>query len=1351
MINKKLTEEDFIEFADTIALRAFETKDSIAKTRSVNPEFRKTENIKTTEQAEEQVRSDRKLFKDMAENMGINPENALIYYDMYMLGSLYPQTKTEVELRKHHENLLEEMKTLPDSRRKRYEIKKQEERLDNFEKFYNKTSRHNYPYQSNEIPNSSKRIFMDTFSTVFDLAVAPNERMRKEINDISVDPIMGKATNPETPQQKDQKIKEVAQEKLPFKNLFDMKVSKNKVDAPKEAQQDAKRIVELFNKLPEHSLDNINDMFLMMIKDRDGASYGIEEATYTDLKHFKNVLEEINSYRPKGDKPSWIDRYLFPRRVAEKQFSHDFSIPFKTQINFRDATGKLGVTDVRVPMGTMQHLQKSFGGVYNLQNVVSNLAQEERDKFFSFWRKDILDMPNGVAEANMLHQAAVTRHHRNQGRNEATKEYNWFEWKENEGLYNSLKDKVYKITEKGRQVEITGEKLMKQIAEANDKFLNMVYKRLGKSDIKWDLIDVYSLNGSNAETPDYKTFNKQNAFIKYDPKTARVNLEFLMDKYLRPIAEGRSTILDQIGKNGFTSELIARMRYEYQLERFAETLPKNKRKSYRESYRQKYKLSKEEFEGGYFNNSSTFQALGEVQERYWARMFHTDTKASTEKVERFMEQKRIQLRKDLERKYTYNPTATPEERKSFSEIKIDRRYDITENEIASVKAGEETYRNLINQKIAELETAFEAQLGKSLTLDNGSGIENAEFVKSNYKTKEQAFLKGHFTKPGSGQSRGEEPMPGFSYDFKVVEAYHDQWINSFFKNATGLIAKRAIDRYRDLNPLKDAELTESWVNLMKDYTTDVLGYPSLHDPKTFGLKKSEIKKYKSIIKAYEDERKGKKIVSRKGKFTTPLTALQIEKMNKGKYAISDALKKKAESELAKNKKFETWDKRLFYYVTDEAGINGLDKISTKLWGRKDKPKLPFYGDLPRSPEARRMALSRILHKIGASEAKWSLVTLLSHPKTAIANIIGGSHNTIANAGVNNFVTASFNKKKLLSTIFKGTKLRDGTEITTRDHLKRFAEESGAHETFYVTEASLERKFTGKEAKEFMKEVVNRLSNDPSLSETNVREIAKKYKVTEAVTNIAAIPMRISEKKLRTDSFFAHYMQSYNILKNYIPNIKHNDPYVINMALKGVEATQFLYHSAFRPNYSRTAIGKMMTRFHPFAWNSIRFRRTVYQRAKRYGYQPGTESFNKFRRLATLDMFALSLANMFTSSVFDSTLPPPLNWLQDTADWLYGDERERDRAFFSSWPHPVLAPLQIVTPPIARYPMTLINATINGNWERFADYYLWTFFPFGRFGRSIAKTIETPEMWVEQMTGIPIHGIGREKRNLVESE
>ena len=477
---------------------------------------------------------------------------------------------------------------------------------------------------------------------------------------------------------------------------------------------------------------------------------------------------------------------------------------------------------------------------------------------------------------------------------------------------------------------------------------------------------------------------------------------------------------------------------------------------------------------------------------------------------------------------------------------------------------------------------FEAQLGKSLTLDNGSGQEGANYLWQKYQNKEEAVRDGHFSKPSSGQSRGEEPMPGASYEFKVIEAYQEQWINSFFKNATTLISKRAIDRYVELNPLGDKEITEDWANLMRDYTTDVLGQPTLYNPKTFGLKKSDIKKYKSIIKAYEDERKGKKIAFKKRRDYT--------------YAISDAMKEKAESELAKNKKFQTWDKRLFYYVTDEAGVNALDKISTKLWGRKDKPKLPFYGELPQSPEARRQTLSRILHQIGAAEAKWQLITLLSHPKTAVANLFGGSHNTIASAGLYNFTTATFNKKKLLATTFKGTKLNDGTEITTKDHLRRFAEENGAHETFYVTEASLERKFAGKEAKEFLREVQETLKTSPNMSEADVLSIAKKYKITTAVANAAAIPMRFSEKKLRTDSFFAHYLNAYNNLKDFIPNIKHNDPYVINMALKGVEATQFLYHSAFRPNYSRTAIGKMMTRFHPFAWNSVRFRRQTYQRA-----------------------------------------------------------------------------------------------------------------------------------------------------------
>ena len=1358
MLKRGLSEENFIEFADRIAIEAISSKDDYALIYSIDPSLRKNKNVHTIEQAEEQIRNRRNDIIETAEELGINPINASRYFDMYMLGSLYPQTRSIEELRTVYENKLEQVRSLPDSKRKKYELARLEEQLDDFKNFYNKTTRHNYPYLTNEIPNSSKQLFMNTFSQIFDRAVVP--KIKAEVKKASVDPVMENVNKkgPETPQQKDQGIKEKFEELVPFRNLFDLKVSDKSTKAPTDAKADAKRIVEAFRKLPEHSLDRINDMFVEMIETRDRVGYGIEEATYTDLKHFANTLEEYVSFRPKDNKVSWIDKYLFPQRVAEKQFAHDFSIPVVREVNFRDAKGNLGRTSIKVPLGTMQHLQNSFGSIYNLQNIVTNIAQEDRDAFFT-WRKDILDLPNGVSEANKLHQAAMTRWLRNEGRNELERDFQWKEWKKNEELYNSLKDNTYKIVEKGQQKEVTGEQLMRTIAEQNDAFLSKVYNTLVKSNLDFSLIDAYSLTGEKAQKPDYKAFNKQNTYLKYNEKTGRANLEYLENRYLKPLAENGRHILEELGKNGFSAELLGRIRYEQQLEQFVKDIPLNKQKAYRERYRQRYKPSDSIQYEGYLDNATYFKGVGKVEGRYFPRMFHGDTKASLIEMQNFMENKRIELRKNLEKKYIYDPTLTDKQREFVAEMKIDERFAFKKNDLKRIEnattqeAQDAITRKIINEKIAELETMFEAQLGKSLTLDNGSGQEGANYLWSKYQNKEEAVRDGHFSKPSSGQSRGEEPMPGASYEFKVIEAYQEQWINSFFKNATTLISKRAIDRYVELNPLGDKEITEDWANLMRDYTTDVLGQPTLYNPKTFGLKKAEIAKYEAIIKAYDRERKGKKLKFKTvEKIFEDQAETMAQRMAHGReYTISDAMKERAESELAKNKKFQTWDKRLFYYVTDEAGVNALDKISTKLWGRKDKPKLPFYGELPQSPEARRQTLSRILHQIGAAEAKWQLITLLSHPKTAVANLFGGSHNTIASAGLYNFTTATFNKKKLLATTFKGTKLNDGTEITTKDHLRRFAEESGAHETFYVTEASLERKFAGKEAKEFLREVQETLKTSPSMSEADVLSIAKKYKITTAVANAAAIPMRFSEKKLRTDSFFAHYLNAYNNLKDFIPNIKHNDPYVINMALKGVEATQFLYHSAFRPNYSRTAIGKMMTRFHPFAWNSVRFRRQTYQRAAKYGFKQGTESFEKFRRLATLDIFAMSLANMFTSSVFDATVPPPLNWMQDTADWLFGDERERERAFFSSWPHPVLAPLQIITPPLARYPMTLINATINGNWDRFADYYLWTFFPFGRFGRSIAKTIETPEMWVEQMTGIPIHGIGREKRNLLESE
>ena len=122
------------------------------------------------------------------------------------------------------------------------------------------------------------------------------------------------------------------------------------------------------------------------------------------------------------------------------------------------------------------------------------------------------------------------------------------------------------------------------------------------------------------------------------------------------------------------------------------------------------------------------------------------------------------------------------------------------------------------------------------------------------------------------------------------------------------------------------------------------------------------------------------------------------------------------------------------------------------------------------------------------------------------------------------------------------------------------------------------------------------------------------------------------------------------------------------------------------------------------------------------------------------MFVMALGTAFAYSLFDTTLPPPYDWAQETGEWLLGDKQERDKAFFAQWPYPI-APLNIVTPPAARIPMSFFSSLINKDWERFFDYHAYTMFPFGRMIRSIDKTIDEPYGTIggrgmQQFFGIP---------------
>ena len=134
--------------------------------------------------------------------------------------------------------------------------------------------------------------------------------------------------------------------------------------------------------------------------------------------------------------------------------------------------------------------------------------------------------------------------------------------------------------------------------------------------------------------------------------------------------------------------------------------------------------------------------------------------------------------------------------------------------------------------------------------------------------------------------------------------------------------------------------------------------------------------------------------------------------------------------------------------------------------------------------------------------------------------------------------------------------------------------------------------------------------------------------------------------------------------------------------------------------------------------------------------------NKLKRMMTADIMVMALGSAFMYSMFEQTIPAPYSWFQDTADWSFGNEKERDRAFFGNWPTAV-APLQMVTPPGLRLAPAVFNSMLTNDYSRLTDYYLWTMFPFGRIARDTKGVIENPFYTIEKMSGIPYIQLSRE--------
>ena len=417
-------------------------------------------------------------------------------------------------------------------------------------------------------------------------------------------------------------------------------------------------------------------------------------------------------------------------------------------------------------------------------------------------------------------------------------------------------------------------------------------------------------------------------------------------------------------------------------------------------------------------------------------------------------------------------------------------------------------------------------------------------------------------------------------------------------------------------------------------------------------------------------------------------------------------------------------KTLYHAYSDSNVINRLNKLAETFGVAKERRNM-----------FNEAFSQKDISDWSALEAKYSLATLLARPKGMVANGFGGTLNTGISAGFGPLLRAQSLKE--LQKIHPA--------FTTRAQWISWAVEHGILEDMFMSELEGSKWAGHSQMRLLVKDVVAKLANDPEMKDVDLIKLARQRGLTDAFFEKAGWFMRTAERKLRLDSFFAHYIQTLDNFSPAMANgsihsaLKFDSPILISAALKGVKNTQFLYSAPFRPMFSTSALGKVMTRFQMYAYNSIDFRRNIIKYAGVYGYQDGTAEFERMKRLAVADMLSIAAANAFMYSIFDNNLPAPWNWMQDFALWLFGDDKEKDKAFYGTYPAPI-APLQMITPPSFRMVGPLVKGMIDNDFSKVAQYTVWTMFPFGPLAMDIKRSIDNPMMVIDKMTGIPQRGV-----------
>lgn len=419
-------------------------------------------------------------------------------------------------------------------------------------------------------------------------------------------------------------------------------------------------------------------------------------------------------------------------------------------------------------------------------------------------------------------------------------------------------------------------------------------------------------------------------------------------------------------------------------------------------------------------------------------------------------------------------------------------------------------------------------------------------------------------------------------------------------------------------------------------------------------------------------------------------------------------------------------KNLYWGTSDEAIIKHMEKLYQSKLGKKRN--IPFFNEksIPKDPAVRKEYFSRMIHNLGRLEAQYELLSLLANTGTWTTNMFGGATMTMGSAGAKNYAKSFSNKTvyDILLSDAKGNavlKLLDGTKVTNRKELMTYLEERGVIDNFIKHEFEYNEplrsglKKAGVNIKDFQRDLIKAAKSKKGDRDESVMNVINRYGVKDLMLKTGGFLMKQSERVNRLNAFIAHGIQAVEGFKGAGKELSLADQYVFERAERGIEMTQFLYQNSHRPAFMRTSMGKVLGRFKLFVFNSVRMRKEFYKQAKLQGFKEGTESYERFKDTFAIDMMMYALGSAFMFSLFDTTLPPPWDWVQALADYTFGDKREKEMAFFGS----KLGPLNVLKPPIARVPEAF-GELLTGQYEDFTNYTMYTMFPFGRGIRQIKQ-------------------------------